>query len=91
MNFRRTQTERAPQRFGPRRNFCGRRISVSEADRPTADDTSDRTFNEEQKPLFESGGTPDKTRQRTPGTQSVPPADPAADTGDAPPEVSDVG
>ena len=85
-----TQTERAPH--SSRRNFCGRRISVSEADRPTRDDSSDRTFNEEQKPLFESNDASDKTRQRTPGTQSVPPtADPAADTGEAPPGVSDAG
>ena len=64
---------------------------MNEADRTTADDSSDRTFNEEQQPLFESGGAPDKTRQRTPGTQSVPPSDPTADSGGAPPGVSDIG
>ena len=64
---------------------------MSETDRQSNDETNDRTFNEEQRPLFESGDTPDKTRQRTPGTQSVPPSEPAADTGEAPPGVSDVG
>ena len=64
---------------------------MSESDRPAQDDSSDRTFNEEQKPLFESGDTPDDTRQRTPGTQSVPPTEPTADTGEATPEVSDAG
>ncbi len=64
---------------------------MSETDRQSNDDASDRTFNEEQRPLFESGGTPDKTRQRTPGTQSVPPSEPAADTGEAPSKVSDAG
>ena len=64
---------------------------MNEADRPTRDDSSDRTFNEEQKPLFESNDAPDKTRQRTPGTQSVPPTDPTADSGEAPPGVSDAG
>lgn len=63
---------------------------MSESDRPAQDDSSDRTFNEEQKPLFESDTTPDKTRQRTPGTQSVPPGE-SAEAGDAPPGVSDVG
>ena len=63
---------------------------MSESDRPAQDDSSDRTFNEEQKPLFESGDAPDKTRQRTPGTQSVPPSEPA-EAGEAPPGVSDVG
>ena len=64
---------------------------MSESDRPERDDSSDRTFNEEQQPLFESDDTFDKTRQRTPGTQSVPPSEPATDTGGAPPGVSDVG
>jgi hypothetical protein len=64
---------------------------VSEADRPAEDDSSDRTFNEEQKPLFESGDTSDKTRRRTPGTQSVPPAAPAADADEGAPGVGGVG
>jgi hypothetical protein len=63
---------------------------VSESDRPAPDDSADRTFNEEQKPLFESGDAADKTRQRTPGTQSVPPSE-SDETGEAPPGVSGVG
>ena len=64
---------------------------MSETDRRPGGEADDRTFNEEQRPLFESDDTPDKTRQRTPGAQSVPPTGPTADTGEAPPEVSDVG
>ena len=64
---------------------------MNEADRPTTDDSSDRTFNEEQKPLFESDDIPGMTRQRTPGTQSVPPGEPTADAGQAPPEVNGAG
>ena len=63
---------------------------MSESDRPAPDDSSDRTFNEEQKPLFESDTASDKTRRRTPGTQSVPPRE-SAETGEAPPGVSDAG
>ena len=63
---------------------------MSEQDRPTQDDNSDRTFNEEQKPLFESDDASDKTRRRTPGTQSVPPSE-SAETGDGTPGVSNVG
>ena len=57
---------------------------MSEQDRQSNDESSDRTFNEEQKPLFESDDTSDKTRRRTPGTQSVPPTEPAAEAGDTP-------
>ena len=65
---------------------------MSESDRlAQQDDNSDRTFNEEQRPLFESGDAADKTRQRTPGTQSVPPSEPAAETGETPPGISGVG
>jgi len=69
---------------------------VSETDRQDANrqpngETSDRTFNEEQQPLFESDTTPDKTRQPTPGTQSVPPSEPTAETGESSPRVSDAG
>ena len=65
---------------------------MSESDRlGQQDDSSDRTFNEEQKPLFESDDATDKTRRRTPGTQSVPPGEPAADAGAGPPEVGGVG
>lgn len=63
---------------------------MSESDRPEQDDSSDRTFNEEQKPLFESDDASNYTRRRTPGTQSIPPSEPA-ETGDAPPGVSNVG
>jgi hypothetical protein len=63
---------------------------VSESDRQAQDDSSDRTFNEEQRPLFESNNAPDKTRQPTPGAQSVPPTG-SAETGEAPPGVSDAG
>ena len=63
---------------------------MSERDRQSSDESGDRTFNEEQKPLFESDDTSDKTRKRMPGVQSVPPADPAG-AGEAPPGVSDVG
>ena len=64
---------------------------MSESDRQPNGETNDRTFTEEQKPLFESDDTSDKTRQRTPGTQSVPPSEPAAESGEAPPGVSDAG
>jgi len=57
---------------------------VSETDRQRNGEADDRTFTEEQKPLFESDDTSDKTRQRTPGTQSVPPAEPDAESGGAP-------
>lgn len=64
---------------------------MSETGGQTNEESNDRTFNEEQKPLFESDDASNKTRQRTPGTQSIPPSDPAAETGEAPPGVSDVG
>lgn len=64
---------------------------MNESDRPAQDDSSDRTFNEEQKQLFESHDAPDKTRRRTPGTQSVPPSGRAEEDGEAPPGVGGVG
>lgn len=63
---------------------------MSESDKQSTGETNDRTFNEEQKPFFESGDGPDKTRQPTPGTQSVPPSE-SVEGGEAPPGVSDVG
>jgi hypothetical protein len=63
---------------------------LSETDRQASDEANDRTFNDEQRPLFESDDTSDKTRPRTPGAQTVPPAGPA-ETGDGTPEVSDAG
>jgi hypothetical protein len=61
---------------------------MSEADRPNAE-TSDRTFTDEQKPLFESDDAPEKTRQRTPGAQSPPPPGPDAEAGEDSHEVAD--
>ena len=62
---------------------------MTEAERPTDDETSDRTFTDEQKPLFESDDAPDKTRQRTPGAQSPPPPGPDSGGGEATPGVAD--
>lgn len=82
MNFRLKRTRAGTIRAAS--NLCGREIPVSEQDRQSNDETNDRTFNEEQKPLFGSDDTPDKTRQRTPGTQSIPPTEPDAEAGEAP-------
>ena len=64
---------------------------MSEPDRQSNGETNDRTFTEEQQPLFESDDTSDKTRQRTPGTQSVPPSERTGETGEVLPGVSDAG
>ena len=64
---------------------------MSESDRQSNGETGDRTFDEEQKPLFESDYAADKTRQRTPGTQSVPPSERTGETGEVLPGVSDAG
>jgi hypothetical protein len=64
---------------------------VSDSGRQPNGETDGRTFDEEQRPLFESDDAPDKTRQRTPGAQSAPPAEPAAETGEGGPGVGGAG
>ena len=58
-------------------------------DKTVGGETDARTFTDEQSALFESGDAPEKTRPRTPGTQSVPPT--AAGGDEESSGVSDVG